>query len=69
MSAQYAKTSKNTFRNMALGFTGAMFVAAFALYASKKHVDGRRKADLESYEAELARRPQNSSQPSTTSKA
>ncbi|KAJ3931892.1 MAG: hypothetical protein NXY57DRAFT_961346 [Lentinula lateritia] len=51
MSAQYAKTSKNTFRNMALGFTGAMFIAAFALYASKKHVDGRRKADLESYEA------------------
>ncbi|KAH7878419.1 uncharacterized protein C8R40DRAFT_1167157 [Lentinula edodes] len=51
MGAQYAKTSKNTFRNMALGFTGAMFVAAFALYASKKHIDGRRKADLESYEA------------------
>lgn len=34
----------------AWGFTGAMFVAVFALYSSKKYVEGRRKADLEIYE-------------------
>ncbi|KAJ3716781.1 hypothetical protein DFJ43DRAFT_1159953 [Lentinula guzmanii] len=48
------KPSKTTFRNLALGFSGAMFIAAFALYASKKHVEGRRKTELAIYEAELA---------------
>ncbi|KAF9073512.1 hypothetical protein BDP27DRAFT_1417000 [Rhodocollybia butyracea] len=48
-----AQKNPNTFRNLALGFTGATFAAAFAFYASKKYVEGKRKADLEIYEGEI----------------
>ncbi|KIK54133.1 hypothetical protein GYMLUDRAFT_48943 [Collybiopsis luxurians FD-317 M1] len=50
----HSLTRQNTFRNLALGFTGAMCVAAFALYESKKYVEGRRRADLEIYDAVVA---------------
>ncbi|KAF5350178.1 hypothetical protein D9757_013083 [Collybiopsis confluens] len=47
-------TRQNTFRNLAWGFTGATFAAAVVFYMSKKYVEGRRRADLEIYDAVVA---------------
>ncbi|GAW09036.1 hypothetical protein LENED_011163 [Lentinula edodes] len=55
IGADYKITQKSTWRNIGLGVTGVVVFSTFAMYASNKYLEQRRKRDTEIYDGVIAR--------------